>query len=158
MYGLERDYFIAEVTIEGEEPEEVKEGDEEEVQEPNVEERGTGVNKYAYYVTNEIVSGSWTRLPDLKPSQLRAARQIKVTFTGDLERKIMTNPFFFGLEMHYLRAQIARISHSTTIFPRKMWKLVEDSEREIEEAVDDEGEPVPFPSVLTLANADEWGH
>jgi len=60
--------------------------------------------------------------------------------------------------MHYLRAQIARIVHSTTIIPRRMWKITEDNDREIEEATNDEGESVPYPSVLQLANASEWGH
>jgi hypothetical protein len=55
-------------------------------------------------VATDLIKGSWTKLPDLKPSQIKAARQIKVLFTGDLNRKIFTNPFFFGLEMHYLRA------------------------------------------------------
>jgi len=44
------------------------------------------------------------------------------------------------LEKHYLRAQIARISHSTTIIPKGLYKTVEDSEKEIEEFVPDEGE------------------
>jgi len=54
-------------------------------------------------VTTNIL-GKWTRLPDLLPSDITAAREIKVLFTGDLERKIYTNPFFFGQEKHYLRA------------------------------------------------------
>ena len=39
-----------------------------------------------------------------------------------------------------------------------MWKITEDNDREIEEATNDEGESVPYPSVLQLANASEWGH
>jgi radial spoke head protein 4A len=109
-------------------------------------------------VTTDLLSGKWTRLPDLKPSQIRAARQIKVKFTGDLQRKVFTNPFFFGLEIHYLRAQIARIAHSTAIMPRRLWKLSEDNDRDIEEATTEEGDPIPYPSVLQLANAGEWGH
>jgi hypothetical protein len=32
------------------------------------------------------------------------SRKIKVLLTGDLERDIYTNPFFFGKEKNYLRA------------------------------------------------------
>lgn len=153
--GTVKDYFIAEATVEGGE-DDAKDGDE--ASEPNIEEKGTGVNKFTYFVTTDLLSGQWTKLPDLKPSQIMAARQIKVKFTGDLQRKVFTNPYFFGTEMHYLRAQIARIAHSTAIMPRRLWKLSEDNERDIEEATTEEGDPVPYPSVLQLANAGEWGH
>ncbi len=88
---------MAEGTLEG--------GDDgEEVERPpEFEARGTGVNKFVYWVTTDIL-GKWTKLPDLLPSDIEASRQIKVLLTGDLERKIFTNPFFFGQEKHYLRA------------------------------------------------------
>jgi hypothetical protein len=44
-------------------------------------------------------------------------------FTGDLNRAIYTNPYFFGKEKHYLRAQIARISHSTTLCPKGQYRM-----------------------------------
>lgn len=132
IHGTQADYYVAEGTFEGDE-------DGEEERPPEFEPRGTGVNKFVYWVTTKIL-GQWTKLPDLLPSDINASRQIKVLFTGDLERKIYTNPFFFGLEKHYLRAQIARISHSTTIIPKGLYKTVEDSEKEIEEFVPDEGE------------------
>jgi radial spoke head protein 4A len=47
---------------------------------------------------------AWTKLPDISPKQIRASRNIKVLFSGDLDRKIYTNPFFDGQEKHYLRA------------------------------------------------------
>ena len=81
-----------------------------------MEPRGSGVNKLAYWVTHSSL-GAWKKLPDLAPADIAAARGIKVLFTGDLERTIYTNPFFFGKEKHYLRAQIARISHSTSLAP-----------------------------------------
>jgi hypothetical protein len=40
----------------------------------------------------------------LLPKDIQAARSIKVTFSGNLERAIITNPFFFGKEKHFLRA------------------------------------------------------
>jgi radial spoke head protein 4A len=48
--------------------------------------------------------------------------------TGNLEREIITNPFFFGKEKHYLRAQIARIYHGTTVVANGMFKLGEAAE------------------------------
>jgi len=61
------------------------------------------VNSNVYWATTDIM-GKWTKLPDLLPSDIIAARQIKVLFTGDLERKIYTNPFFFNTEKYFLRA------------------------------------------------------
>ena len=52
----------------------------------------------------DSVLEKWTKLPDLTPADVRAARQIKVLLSGDLERPIFTNPFFFGREKHFLRA------------------------------------------------------
>lgn len=59
------------------------------------EPRGTGVNKFVYWVTDNVLD-KWTKLPDLKTSDIKAARDIKVKFTGDLDRQIYTNPYFFG--------------------------------------------------------------
>jgi len=63
-------------------PEEVAEdGDEDaaakeaEVKDPNQEERGSGVNKYTYFVTTNLFS-PWKRLPDVGPGQIAAARKI----------------------------------------------------------------------------------
>lgn len=106
--GTQQDYYIVEATLDGGE-EEAEEGGE---AENNAEPKGTGVNKYTYYVTHNSLS-AWVKLPDLNPQDLQSARQIKVLLTGDLERPIYSNPFFFGKEKHYLRAQIARIMHST---------------------------------------------
>ena len=150
IQATQADYYIAEGTLEG--------GDDgEEVERPpEFEARGTGVNKFVYWVTTDIL-GKWTKLPDLLPSDIDAARQIKVLLTGDLEKKIYTNPFFFGQEKHYLRAQIARISHSTTIIPKGLFKTVEDNEKDIEEFVPDEGE-LQMPSTHQMAVADNWVH
>ena len=93
------DYYVVEGVAEGEEG---GDGDEEE-KEKNFEAKGTGVNKYTYWVAHDSLS-KWTKLPDVAPSEIAASRAIKVLFTGDLDRKIYTNPFFFGQEKHYLRA------------------------------------------------------
>ena len=87
----ERDYYVAEGVVEaaGGEEEEGAGG----AGEPS-EPRGQGVNKYAYYVCNSP-NEEWFALPDLKPSDILNARGIKHTFSGELDREIFTNPFYF---------------------------------------------------------------
>ena len=146
-------------------PEEVAEdGDEDaaakeaEVKDPNQEERGSGVNKYTYFVTTNLFS-PWKRLPDVGPGQIAAARKIQLLFSGDLERDIVCNPFFFGKEKHLLRAQIARITHSTTLVPKGQYKLNEENEREIEEFEPEEDSKVePLPSTRQASKPDAWVH
>jgi hypothetical protein len=94
VFGTERDYYIVEAEVEGGEEEPVEELEEGKVA-PEQEPKGQGVNKYTYFVTHDSLS-AWIKLPDLTVDQLKAARMIKVMFTGDLERKIYTNPCFFG--------------------------------------------------------------
>jgi len=96
-------------------------GDDDEA--PGREARGSeGVNQFAYWASNSP-AGPFTVLPDLDPSDLAASKVIKVLFTGDLNRKIITNPFFFKTEKEHLRATIARISFSTTLVPAKIYRL-----------------------------------
>jgi hypothetical protein len=123
---------------------------------PGFEARGTGVNKYVYWATNSPLE-SWTQLPDLFPTDIQAAREIKIHFTGDLENKIITNPFFFKNEGAYLRAQIARITFSTTLAPKGYYRTVEDNEKEIEENTPAEG-PIILPSTLSMNTPDMWVH
>ena len=107
---------------------------------PRLEGKGTGVNELSYYVACDSLS-DWKRLPDLSYKDLIAARQVKVLFSGDLERPIFTNPFFFGKEKHYLRAQLSRIIHSTTLLPVGVMKLEEDENAErLFNVVPNEGE------------------
>ena len=110
ILGTEKDYYIAETQAEaagGEAPEGAP---------ADFEVRGTGVNSFVYYVANSPM-GPWTALDDLRPDELAASRTIKVHLTGNLEREIITNPFYFKREKHFLRAQIARISFATTLIP-----------------------------------------
>lgn len=148
--GTESDYYIAEGLVEGEE-------ENEEEKEPDFEPKGTGVNKYTYFVAGNSLA-EWTKLPDLTPKQIQASRCIKVLFSGNLEKNIFTNPFFEGQEKHYLRAQIARICFSTTLFPKGLMKPVEDSEtRDIEENVPEEGEIV-MPGTSEMNDLKMWVH
>mmetsp|Transcript_7261 Transcript_7261/g.5533 ORF Transcript_7261/g.5533 Transcript_7261/m.5533 type:complete len:146 (-) Transcript_7261:513-950(-) len=143
-----RDYFIAEGVFDG--------GDEGEERPPEFEARGTGANKFCYWATNSPLE-DWTKLPDVLPKELQAARKNKVEFTGDLERVIITNPFFFGREKHFLRSQIARISHCTTIVPKGLFIVQEDNDREIADFVPEEG-PVPIPSTAQMSRPEFWVH
>lgn len=142
IHGTKRDYYIAEGKLEGA----AAEGDE--GSKSNAEPRGTGVNTFVYWATNSPLE-AWTQLPDLTPSDVQAARDTKIHFTGDLERKIITNPFFFKTEKSYLRAQIARIVHSTTIIPRGMFKTNPENDKEVDEAPDAEN-PFVLPNSLVM--------
>lgn len=149
--GTEKDYFIAEGTLEAvEAAERGEEGGE------PVEARGTGVNKNVYWACNGPVD-EWKLLPDLKPQDLINARSIKFNFTGNLEKKIFTNPFYFKTEKTYLRAQISRITQSTNICPSGLWRENEENKREIEENAPEEGEIVK-PSVPDMCDIKRWVH
>lgn len=80
----------------------------------------------------------------MNPEDIHSARVIKVNFTGDLNRGIYTNPHFENTEKFFLRTQIARISHSTTLVPWGVYRLNEDDKNLVEENVPEEG-PVPVP-------------
>jgi len=75
--GTQKDYYIAEGTLEGGAAE-----DGEQVE--GFEARGTGVNKFVYWATNSPMD-SWTQLPDLKPIDIINARSIKYCFSGNLD-------------------------------------------------------------------------
>lgn len=89
-----QDYYIAEAIVEGGEDGELP---------SNVEARGTGVNKFTYFCTNNLLT-DWIELPLVYPEHIMAAKKIKYIFTGDLEANVITNPFFPGKEKNLLRA------------------------------------------------------
>ncbi len=149
IHGTKRDYFIAEGKLEAA-------GGDGDAAPTNMEPRGSGVNTFVYWATNSPLE-SWTLLPDLTPADIQAARDTKVYFTGELDRKIITNPFFFKTEKVYLRAQIARIAHSTTIIPKGVFKTNAENEKEVEENNDPEN-PFVMPNALAMSKADNWVH
>lgn len=149
--GTCMDYWIAEG---------VAEPPAEEVERPaDFEARGAspGVNQFGYWVCNSPDEGKWTALPDISPADINAARTIRVLLTGDLNRKIVTNPFYGKTEAFYLRAQIARIAMATTLAPKGIYRLNEDDKNVIEENTPEEGPIVP-PSTLAMANKENWVH
>jgi len=117
------------------------------------------VNDLTYYVAGDSLA-EWKRLPDLSYKDLIQARHTNVLFTGDLERKINTNPFFFGCEKHFLRAQLSRMSHSTSLQPQGVSKLEEDEAAErLFNVVPNEGEedkPFVMPSSNNMSAASMW--
>ena len=53
------------------------------------EKSGAGANGYTYYVCS-FLGGPLTRLPAVKPAQIKAARQIKKFVTGKLDSQVAT--------------------------------------------------------------------
>jgi len=127
------------------------------------EARGVGVNEYSYFVTNEA-HGNWVALPDLDPQDLEAARTIKVSFSGNLERNIVTNPFYFRQEKHFLRAQISRIHHATKLVPigrHRVTEREEASEQPMEvepNQPEDAEQPIPMPTAEMMKKKSSWVH
>lgn len=97
--GTNKDYYIAEGSGEAG-------GEAEGAERPaDFEARGApGVNQFGYWVCNSPDENKWTPLPDVSPDDIAVARSIKVLFSGNLDKKIITNPFFTKTEAYYLRA------------------------------------------------------
>lgn len=151
--GTDNDYYVAEGEIEGGE-----EGEGEE-KPADFEAKGTGINKMTYWVSHSSFD-KWVMLPDISPADMGASRKIKILFTGDLERPIYADPYFFKAkktEKHYLRAQIARIVHSTSLCPKGLFRLQEDSTKEIEDNAPEEGDIV-LPSTKAMSDPSMWVH
>lgn len=104
------------------------------------EESGKGLNENRYYVATSDDLTEWTLLADVLPNHIVAARFIHKAFTGDLDAVVDCHPQFPGVEKHYLRAQIARISCAATIAPKDI-HITEGAVEEEEE--DEEGNKKP---------------
>ena len=141
--GRQRDYFVIEGTLPYSEEAKAAEG---------AEARGKGVNSHVYWVTDDLLS-DWIQLPDSEPKYILAARSIKYVVTGNLNADLNTNPKFPGKERHYLRAQIARITHTTTLAPRDYLKPNDENDREVEA-----NEEFACPAVGDLTNTENWVH
>lgn len=76
-------------------------------------------NKFRYFVIENPtrVGGDWHELPSLDIQTLLQAQRIKRIISGELKARLVTNPEFDGPEESFLRAQIARIAHATTLMP-----------------------------------------
>ncbi|CAF0744569.1 unnamed protein product [Brachionus calyciflorus] len=142
IFGIEQNYYIAEVKFqegkdeEEEEPEEETAEEEREESEENEEEDPLPKSTYKAppQAPKEAYAGKpWVRLPNVTPTQVSVARKIRKFFTGRLDAQIVSYPPFQGTEANYLRAQIARISAGTHISPIGYYKFDEEGEAEGEE-------------------------
>jgi len=91
-------------------------------------------------------------LPDCRPEWVVVARRIKYLFTGNLNASIDSNPVFPGKERHLLRAQIARITHGTTLCPKGMYEVDEESNQE------KLTEEFTVPGTEELKSLENWAH
>ena len=80
-----------------------------------------------------------------------------MSFSGDLDAQIFTNPFYFQTEKTYLRAQIARIASSTTLAAVSEFKIDEDS-KDIVPDVGEDDNPKPKPTTEQMVQASQWAH
>ena len=120
IFGTQKDYYIVEAT-EIDPPENFNYDNDMEKRKED------GVNRNVFYVTNDL-SEKWVQLPDVKPSQIRASREIQYVMTGNLDNPLFSNPTFFGTEKYYLRCMIARIYHGTKLVPTLNHYTIEDPE------------------------------
>lgn len=118
---------------------------------------GTGVNERVYFVAPDAMS-PWKKLPNLSPEDIATSRLIKHIFTGDLDAPVISNPYFDGKEGNLLRAQIARITHATTLAPREHYKVSEDDDRKTEKVDFSEEEAKKPPTTDELMTLDFWVH
>ena len=102
-------------------------------------------------MTNNLLD-DWIQLPDCRPQDVTQARQIKHIFTGDLNASIDSNPPFAGKERHLLRATLARIFCATSIIPKGLFTIDEDTN---EMKFDEE---FKVPDTETLRDPKSWGN
>ncbi|DBA04287.1 TPA: hypothetical protein N0F65_002049 [Lagenidium giganteum] len=141
ILGYGADFYIAEGEVPGQsEPEDA-----------NAEEGAAGANKFTYWAMVDNGTYEWTRLPNVQRDQILIARQLRRFVHANLEGKVVGHPPFPGLEKHFLRAQIARISSSTVICPAGYFQTNEVGEIE----------PAAEPEIKTaqqLADLSSWVH
>jgi uncharacterized protein YbaR (Trm112 family) len=171
IFGLDANYYI----IEGEQdPERVEDHIEEEqpsedshllsqlakdlnyfkakeISKPIPEPIGVGANVFVYYAASSKDPSRWLPLGPLRPEHILASRSVWGFFSGDFDAIVPSVPKFPGRERDFLRAQIARISHATTIVPRNAFFLHGGRQEEQEEGVvSTPFSPIPIPEELPV--------
>jgi len=142
IFGTKMDYWIACGTLDHvEEPSKPDE----------IEPRGTGVNTHVFWVTDNILS-DWVQLPECKPEYIAFSRLMKHVMTGDLNACIDSNPPFPGKERHFLRAQLARIFSATSIAPKGLYEIDEESNKM------KMSEEFALPTTEELKSTEAWGN
>lgn len=104
-----------------------------------------------YWVTDSLFA-DWIQLPDAEPEQIVVAKMIKRCFTGNLNAIIDSVPPFPGKERHFLRAQIARITHATEICPKGLFEIDEETQ-EVKMA-----EEPPVLGTEEAKSLEAWAH
>jgi radial spoke head protein 4A len=111
-------------------------------------------------VTTDLC-GDWTKLPNCKPEEIVAARNIKKLLTGSLSANVVTHPPFPGKEEALLRAQIARITSDTGIMFKDKLKYADGGVfGDIENPPGDpaENEEFAMPTAAELRTFQGWQH
>jgi hypothetical protein len=112
----------------------------------------TGCNKYMYFVCSGL-GQPVTQLADVSLAQIVAARGVNKLLTGNLDAPLNSHPPYPGMERNFLRAQIARISHATTLCPKGYFVAPEEGEGTAE--VNEEYQPLP---TAAMHDAASWAH
>jgi radial spoke head protein 4A len=135
----------------------LSDADEEGVEE-SVQEGRTGMNKYAYWVSQSVESGAWTKLPNVTCEQIVKARAFKKFLTGSLDAPVNAYPPFPGSEKNLLRAQLARIVGATSISPDGYFEL-DESEPPMVKLAEAEALAERFPKTSgELKDVEAWKH
>jgi radial spoke head protein 4A len=102
----------------------------------------------------------WQKLPDCRQKYINIARKIKHIFPGNLDSKVITNPYFPGRECDLLRAQIARIVHSSTIAPSGLFGIDEEDENAVKDIkiVKGDDEQIPIIKLEGVMSLENWVH
>ena len=120
IYGTKKDYYVAE-GVDIDPPADANYDNDMEKRKED------GFNRNVFFVTNDLCE-KWVELPDVKPKQIILSRNIRYMFTGDLNRKIHSNPDFNGEERHLLRCMLGRIYHGAKLVPSINHYTIEDQE------------------------------
>uniref|UniRef100_A0A7S3K2B4 Uncharacterized protein n=1 Tax=Aureoumbra lagunensis TaxID=44058 RepID=A0A7S3K2B4_9STRA len=117
-----------------------------------------GTNKYIFWVCKHA-GDTWEKLPDVTPSAITTARQIKKFFTGNLSAPVNSYPPFPGsTEAHLLRAQIALITADCCVSPVGYYVEDEAAAEDGIKAIQKAEEIEEFKSAQELKDPANWTH
>jgi len=151
--GLFRTNTLPYYVVEGLEPEEL------EVNDAAAMEGKDGVNKFAYWVTQDLVNGKWVKLPHVECRDLVVARSIRTLLTGNLETHVRSFPPFCKNEAAYLRARLALLVGETSISPDGFFDVDSEAEPPVVIPADGEAMNERFPKTAEeLKDVENWRH
>jgi len=142
IQGTEADYWVAQGVLK--EAEEVPTNKKQEI-------RGKGTNAIVFWVTHNLMN-DWIQLPECQPEHIIAAKMIVRTMTGNLNAAVDSCPPFCGKERHLLRAQLARIHHSTQLCPKGLFEMDDETLQQ------KYAEDFTVPATDDLKALEAWGH